>query len=122
MHTAFKAALAEADYQRREYIRVKEGKKHKTSSTFKACMSLTRLILRPAHHYVAWETTNLISEKKQTHFTSTGSWNLKTKNGLLSNGSLPDKISPKLEIASVGAQWYLAFRIFKAIHHAQGSS
>lgn len=27
VHTAFKAALAEADYQRREYIRVKEGKK-----------------------------------------------------------------------------------------------
>lgn len=26
VHTAFKAALAEADYQRREYIRVKEGK------------------------------------------------------------------------------------------------
>lgn len=25
--TAFKAALAEADFQRREYIRVKEGKK-----------------------------------------------------------------------------------------------
>lgn len=32
VHTAFKAALAEADFQRREYIRVKEGKKHKTSS------------------------------------------------------------------------------------------
>lgn len=27
VHAAFKAALAEADYQRREYIRVKEGKK-----------------------------------------------------------------------------------------------
>lgn len=32
MHAVFKAALAEADYQRREYVRVKEGKRHKTSS------------------------------------------------------------------------------------------
>uniref|UniRef100_A0A8C5FV50 Myomesin 2a n=1 Tax=Gadus morhua TaxID=8049 RepID=A0A8C5FV50_GADMO len=30
---AFKAALAEADYQRREYIRVKEGKTHQTFSS-----------------------------------------------------------------------------------------
>lgn len=36
VHKGFKAALAEADYQRREYIRVKEGKKHKTSSTYPA--------------------------------------------------------------------------------------
>lgn len=30
--TAFKEALAEADYQRREYIRVKEGKAHEYHS------------------------------------------------------------------------------------------
>lgn len=40
MHIAFKAALAEADFQRREYIRVKEGKKYKTSSNFKLVRAL----------------------------------------------------------------------------------
>lgn len=43
VHTAFKAALAEAEYQRREYIRVKEGKEHKASSTFKLVWALLYL-------------------------------------------------------------------------------
>lgn len=43
VHAAFKAALAEADYQRREYIRVKEGKEHKTSSTLQLLAAFLHL-------------------------------------------------------------------------------
>lgn len=41
MHAVFKAALAEAEYQRREYIRVKEGKRHKTPSAFQLVCAST---------------------------------------------------------------------------------
>lgn len=46
VHTAFKAALAEADFQRREYIRVKEGKK-KWISYFFFCFLFNSFL--PAH-------------------------------------------------------------------------
>lgn len=53
VNIAFKAALAEADYQRREYIRVKEGKKHKTSFIFKPVWALVDVNPIPVHYYVA---------------------------------------------------------------------
>jgi len=83
VHTAFKAALAEADYQRREYIRVKEGKKYKTSSTHKPVRASTLLSLRPAHHYVALETTNIMSvqERSGPALLQVGAETLKTQNG-----------------------------------------
>ena len=49
---AFKAALAEADYQRREYIRVKEGEKDFYHKHIKHQAPLSEDELDPLSHYV----------------------------------------------------------------------
>lgn len=78
-------------------------------------MSFTRLSPRQAHHYVAWETTNQISER--TGKRNSRSWSLKILNGTISKSLLHEQISPKFKnvaIATVGAQSSAQWN-FKAI-------